>query len=104
VSKPGVTGIYIGSGVSARTEDGFCQVTVQLTDGRVFEGQLTPEEVRSMARDWFEAAEGAVHDAAVFKKLTRDLGLEAEGAAVFIGELREHRQDADSMVPPPEGP
>jgi hypothetical protein len=102
VSRPGVVGIYIGSGVSAKTREGFCSVTVQLSDGKAYVGQLTPEEVRSMARDWFEAAEGAVHDAAVFASLTKDMDLAEETAAAFIRELREHRQDKDTMTPPPE--
>lgn len=99
--RPGLAGIYIGSGISQKTEEPFCHVTCQSTDGVFCEGQLTPQEVRQTALDWLEAAEAAIHDAAVYK-LLRSTGMEAKMAAHFISTLREHRQDVDKMVDIPE--
>lgn len=101
--KPKLEGIYIGSGVSARTREPFCHVTVQLSDGSVHEGQLTPDEVRKMAGDWMVAAEASVHDAAVFQLLTKDMDLDEEVAAAFIAKLRDHRHEEWVDIPEPDG-
>ncbi len=101
--RPGLSGIYIGSGVSGKTHEPFCHVTCQATDGTFCEGQLDPDTVRRMAYDWLEAAEAAIHDAAVFDLLTKDMSLPEGKAALFINELREHRQDADKMTDAPGG-
>lgn len=101
-NRPGIEGIYIGSGISARTEQPFCHVTVQSEDGQMWEGQIEPDVVRRMAFDWLEAAEAAIHDAAVFKMLTTKLSVPEEGAAAFIADLRDYRQDAHTMTDIPD--
>jgi hypothetical protein len=99
--RPGLTGIYVGSGISQKTGEPFCHVTVQAEDGTFCEGQLDPETMRRMAFDWLEGAEAAIHDAAVYQML-RKLGGMDEGTAVrFIAELREYRADASRMTDPP---
>lgn len=97
----GVKGIYIGSGVTLEGKP-FCHVTVQMDDGTLSEGQLDPPTVRQMALDWLEAAEGSIHDAAVYKSLTEQMDLKPEVAAAFIGDLRNHRLDSHLMTEPPE--
>lgn len=91
-------GIAIESGVNLQGKP-FCHVIV---DGKPH-GQLTPNEVRRMAMNWLEAAEAAEHDSAVFRFLTSDrrpdghkveAPLSAEGATMFIGDLRHYRGDA----------
>jgi ribosomal protein S16 len=99
-------GIYVESGISGRSREPFCRVAVQYAErgsGKVLEavGQLTPQEVRSMARQWMEAAEAAIHDASVFHLLIDEVGLPESGAASFVASLRAHRADADEMT---EGP
>ena len=102
MSKNQLEGIYIGSGVSAKTKEPFCHVTCQTTDGTFIEAQLDPESVRRMALDWLEAAEGAIHDAAVYKMLCERMNVGDHEATMFIGELREFRQDKDRMIDVPE--
>lgn len=103
MARPGLTGIYIGSGISSKTEQPFCHVTVQSTEGTYCEGQLDPETVRRMALDWIESAEAAIHDAAVYQLLRQRGQMDERSAAAFINELREYRQDADRMTDAPEG-
>jgi len=99
--RPGLEGIFIGSGISAKTQRPFCHVTVQAENGRFCEGQLEPETVRRMAFDWLEAAEAAIHDAAVYKMLREKMDVPDGTAARFIAELRDYRADEDRMVDEP---
>ena len=80
------THINIESGVSMFTGEGFC--TIAVNHKRI--GQLTPQEVRTMALHWLEAAEAACSDAAVYAQL-RKTGLDANTAGAFIQSLRDHR-------------
>jgi hypothetical protein len=99
--RPGLTGIYIGSGISVKTREPFCHVTVQATDGTFCEGQLDPVTVRRMAFDWLEAAEAAIHDAAVFHMLLAK-GADEGIASGMVAAIRDFRQDAGRMTDAPE--
>lgn len=83
------TYIEVLSGVSAFTREGFCTVVV---DGR-HAGQMDPNEVRTMALSWLEAAEAAESDAMVLAELTSEdgMGLDDQVALAFIGALRRRR-------------
>jgi hypothetical protein len=107
-----LAGIYVESGVSHRTREPFCRVSVQgatrpppgvtaVTLELV--GQLTPLEVRTMALQWLAAAEAAIHDAAVFALATTKLGMDERMAGQLISQVREHRADA-YLMGEPDGP
>jgi hypothetical protein len=108
-------GIYVESGVSHRTREPFCRVSVQgETSPGVLPGvpgsmrlelvgQLTPLEVRTLALQWLAAAEAAIHDAAVFALATTKLGMDERMAGQLISQVREHRADA-YLMEDPDGP
>jgi hypothetical protein len=84
------TFIEVGSGVSQSTRQGFCTIMI---DGRGV-GQMEPNEVRTMALHWLEAAEAAEMDAMVLAELTAADGLDLadETALGFIVALRARRE------------
>lgn len=86
--------IEIESGVNAAGE-GFCHVSIYTgLDGEMIgQGQLAPDEVREMARQWLEGAEAAEHDAAVYSFLVNECGSETGKAGQFLAALRHHRGD-----------
>jgi hypothetical protein len=93
VTELGLTDIDITSGIAVRNGEGFCKVTATADDGTVMLGQLDPTAVRLMALGWLEAAEAAIHDAAVFQILTTKLDVKEDAAAMLVADLREHRAD-----------
>jgi hypothetical protein len=97
----GLTGIDVASGVNIEGEP-FCHVTATSEDGLELLGQLDPFEVRRMALGWLEAAEAAVHDAAVFRELVSALGVAPSTAAGFVEALRKHRGDSTTSKRRPE--
>lgn len=99
--RKGLSGIDVASGVNQQGEP-FCHVMASAVDGTQLLGQLDPFEVRRMALGWLEAAEAAVHDAAVFRALRDDMELESEMCARFIGELRRHRGDSTASTLKPD--
>jgi hypothetical protein len=97
------TNIEVASGVNSQGKP-FCHVMV---DGKP-RGQLTPNEVRSMAMQWLEAAEAAEHDSALLRWATtvgRDgtSPLDLESASALIAELRQFRGDDHTSTVPPRG-
>lgn len=84
------TYIEVLTGVSAFTREGFCTIVV---DGRPA-GQMEPNEVRTMALQWLEAAEAAEMDAMVLAELTASdgMGLPDSTALAFIVALRRRRE------------
>lgn len=54
---------------------------------------IEPAAVRIMALGWLEAAEAAIHDAALFRILTTKVDVDPGVAAGLIRDLREHRAD-----------
>jgi hypothetical protein len=101
--RRGLSGIDVASGVNVKGEP-FCHVAATAEDGLELLGQLDPFEVRRMALGWLEAAEAAVHDAAVFRELVETLELAPSTAAVFLEGLRRHRGDSTTSTRrPPEG-
>lgn len=89
----GLAHVHIESGVSAFTGKGFCAVHAIGEDGQpIAGGQLTPEQVRTMALGWLGAAEAAEHDAAVVAELVEQVGLSQQEAAAFLHGLRKRRE------------
>ena len=92
-----VRGIFVESGVSAFTEQGFCLVEIHDVEHKVVgTAQMTPEEVRGMALNWLTAADAAESDAGVWAVLkAADV---AEGTrAGFLKSLREQRNPAGDL-------
>jgi hypothetical protein len=87
--------IYMTSGL-ATDEDGryagFVTISCQDQAGNIFTGQADPDEVRTMALRWLEAAEAADQDCIVMTMLTRDLNIPPEHAAGFIRAMRAERE------------
>lgn len=83
--------ISIESGVNDAGEP-FCHVFAHGADHSILAGQMTPDEVRGLARDWFATAEAAEQDAAVLRTL-RKLELPDGLAHHIIVELRNSRKD-----------
>lgn len=82
------------SGVSAFTGEPFVAFYATLADGSVRQaGQMTPANAREHAGAVFQAAEAAVHDAAMAQWLRERVGMEPEKAATAVHELREFRKD-----------
>lgn len=83
------TFIEVISGVSLFTRKPFCTIVI---DGKP-SGQMDPNEVRTMALGWLEAAEAAEMDAMVMAEMTDEngLGLPIEVAGEFIKSLRNRR-------------
>lgn len=54
--------------------------------------QLSPDDARSMARQFYEIAGGAENDAFLLQKLTGDMKLPPEVVYSLINELREWRE------------
>ena len=80
--------IHITSGVNEKME-GFC--TISVNNGDLL-GQLDPAEVRKMALQWLEAAEGAETDSIVFKMLS-EMELEPHVIGGFIARMRDLRAE-----------
>lgn len=92
--RPALSEIYFESGVSAFTGDPFLSVEVAFTDGTRRRGaQMTPQQAREHALHVLEAAEAAVHDAAMHKWLKEKVGMDPEQAAAGVHELRDYRTD-----------
>ena len=91
--------IYITGGVNPKGKP-FCQI-----EWGTKKAQLDPDDVRTMALHWLEAAESAEHDAAVFNELHEGMGLDIEPAAAFIYILRGRRlrRDVEQTVEFTEG-
>lgn len=82
--------IHISSGVNHKLEP-FC--TVSINNGDLL-GQLPPAEVRSLALQWLEAAEGAETDSIVWKLLA-EMDLPAETIGQFIAAMRDKRAGSE---------
>jgi hypothetical protein len=82
-------GIDVRSGVNHQGK-GFCTIVATAQGGRMLLGQLPPEEVRTMALAWLEAAEAAEQDAAVVRCI-RKLNLPDDLAGAIVAELRDDR-------------
>jgi hypothetical protein len=92
-----VTRLGFASGVSAFTGEPFIAMEATFGDGsRRRAGQLTPIEARQHALAVLEAAEAAVHDAAVVRWLQVRMELEPQAAVTVLCELRGFRQDQDA--------
>ena len=85
-SKP-TTCIAMASGVNLEGKP-----FVAVTWGEL-RAQLTPEEARQHALHTLEAAEAAIHDAAVYRFLIERLNTGLENAANILHEIRGLRQD-----------
>lgn len=81
------------AGVSESTGEPFILTRAE-GDTVTLVGQLAPDEVRRLALTMLEAAEAAVHDAALLRFLTSN-GSTLEAAAHLIGALREYRATLD---------
>lgn len=85
--------LYTHSLVSHRTRSG----KVHIAWGEQH-GQVDPEDARKIGLQFFEVAEAAISDAAIFNMLTSKTEersqLSDEQAMFFVGNLRRHRQDA----------
>lgn len=94
--RPELAGIEVESGAR---NDGkpFCRVNVTLTDGRGYQGQLSPDEVRMMALAWLSAAEAAESDGAVVVGL-QELGLDEAGVGSFLAMLRAKREQVQKLA------
>ena len=87
--------IYMTSGLTKDddgTYRGFVTISCQDSAGNIFTGQSDPDEIRTMALRWLEAAEAADQDRIVMTMLTRDLEIPPESAAGFIRAMREERE------------
>jgi len=87
--------IYMTSGLTTNEDgmySGFVTISCQDSKGNVFTGQADPDEVRTMALRWLEAAEAADQDRIVMTMLTRDLDIPPQHAAGFIRAMREERE------------
>ena len=82
-----LTDIHISSGVNDKFE-GFC--TISINHGDLL-GQLTPAEVRAMALQWLEVAEGAETDSILFRLLRGNLDLDLNTIGAFVAEVRKMR-------------
>jgi hypothetical protein len=58
-------------------------------------GQLSPARTREHAVGLLETAAAAEFDAALWKVVTEDMGLEPQAAMVFLSQMREKRGMAD---------
>lgn len=86
--------IFITSGVNEKGE-GFLTINAHgkgLGQDIMMLGQIPPNEVRTMAMNWLEAAEAADQDAAVLR-IIRKLELPDQMAGMIITELRNSRED-----------
>ncbi len=89
---PALGGVEVTSGVNEHGA-GFCTVHALGPDGQPLAmGQLTPDEVRTLALAWLSAAEAADQDAALLRTCRR-LELPDRLAAMVVGELRDTRAD-----------
>lgn len=88
------------AGVSEATGEPFVLTRAE-GDTVTLVGQLPPDEVRRLAFGLLEAAEAAVHDAALLRFLTAN-GSDLENAAHLIGALREYRAELDPDAHDPE--
>lgn len=70
--------------------DGEPKVTMAWGDQR---GQLSPDETRQHAMLMLEAAENAVHDAAIFQFFTKECGQDDSTAAHALTAVRLFRRD-----------
>lgn len=87
--------IYMTSGLATDEDgnyEGFVTISCQDQAGNIFTGQADPDEVRTMALRWLEAAEAADQDCIVMTMLTRDLDIPPEHAAGFIRAMRSERE------------
>ena len=86
--------IYITSGVNLEGKP-FCQV-----EWGAKKAQIDPDDVRTMAMHWLQAAEAAEHDAAVYNELVEGMQLDRKLAAAFIYSLRGRKlkRDAEHSV------
>jgi hypothetical protein len=89
--------VWVTSGVSAFTGQGFCTIELHRPGHVEVLGQLDPEQVRQMALAWLGAAEAAEHDAAVFAELVETAGLDEATAGTFIAHLRDRRPEPPSV-------
>lgn len=96
---PELTGVYVSSGVSLFTGQGYCLIAAELGDGTRITGQLEPARVRELALGWLGAAEAAEHDAAVYGELVQGAGMTQKMAAAFLQMLRERRALPEGQTP-----
>lgn len=82
--------IDLTSGVNEAGE-GFITIAASADTGTILLGQLSPNEVRTMALHWLEVAEAADQDAAVLRCI-RTLELPVELAAAIVTHLRASRE------------
>jgi hypothetical protein len=89
--------IEVVSGLAERESEyrGFLTIRATAEDGSFMSGQLDPSEVRKMALNFLQAADAATSDAVVMNMLTGKIGLPANAAGRFIGDMRTERQRID---------
>jgi hypothetical protein len=79
--------IHLESGVSAFNGKPFLRVSW----GKEV-GQVSPQEARTMASDWFDAAAAAEHDALLMAELQETVGLDFQTAGQVLLSLRARRE------------
>lgn len=95
-----LAGVSIEAGVSAFTGEPFMIVRATRPDGAELYGQLSPDEVRAMAAQWFAEAATAELDASLFGMLVEvrsDAGDDdaKATAAGIVNAARDYRHRAD---------
>ncbi|WP_258904842.1 CREG family protein [Actinokineospora sp. UTMC 2448] len=97
---PDIVSLSMASGVSAFTGEPFVNLMVNFADGsRKTAGQLTPQQTREHALALLEAAEAAVHDAAMARWM-RSQGATQEVAGSAVAAIRAYREDQESEGDP----
>lgn len=91
---PDVTRIGMETLVSAFTGEPFVKITLDFGDrSSKAVAQMTADEARQHGLHMIEAAEAAVHDAAMAQWLQKRLDADPEHAAAMVADIREYRAD-----------
>lgn len=89
------SGTALDGSLDDPTFRGFVTIRAHAANGDILLGQLDPGTIRTMALQFLEVAEAADQDRIVFTMLTRDIGIDAAGAAIFVEKMREERAVPD---------
>lgn len=87
----GLTDLDVASGVN-REGQPFCMILASGEDGTRLQGEMNPDELRTLAMHWNHAAEAAEQDALLFQVLTQDSKMDEAAAAQFIVMMRDKRE------------
>ena len=92
MNKDDLVSIDVHSGVNEKGE-GFCMIVAIGGDKQILIGQMSPEEVRKIARDYLEVAEAAETDGIMFKLLQKHFNMNFEEIVMFIALMRSAREE-----------